>query len=152
MVSQPYTVGVEQAKKNLYAEVARKTYEMGDLIPPEDVDEEAETWEEVSDDDLDQAMMDALDHAGPSERCDGAIRECAVKLYLADLPRAPMRDLAFDSMEKAVENGYWPYKMDHRECEELLWETEEFPAYNEAYQTAARAYSDMMDPREEVGY
>jgi hypothetical protein len=136
-------------KRSLYDEVFERSYKISDLVPVEEVDEDADSWDDVSDDDLDAEIMEALRHAGPAEEHDGLIREYAIALWMSDLPRVSMDDMVFETMEEAVDDFYWPKKMDRYELEDLLWEKDETYGYPEAHGVAEAAYIDKFDPRSE---
>jgi hypothetical protein len=51
---------------------------------------------------------------------DALVHDRMMTLYINDLPRVPIEDLAFDSQHEAILSGYWPYKCQRCEVRELL--------------------------------
>lgn len=131
----------EQAKR---AVVEQVKYSLDDLIPPSDVEDGAETWDDIDEETLRMEVGESLDHL-VSEGALPAIDDLAIVLWRESLPRVPMDDLVFSDRATAVREGYWPYKMNRTEVTELLWEfADEYEWFHEYQDEAEMQLHDAM--------
>jgi len=150
-------VDVRSEKRDAYDDVHESAYPIHDLIGPSDVSDDATSWSDVSDRDMDREVSRATEVVRSEGQYSGIARDLAVTVWIADLPRAPMSDLAFEDRREAVANGYWPYDMDIVEVREIV--SEQFDrhdmqyrgAHEEAYGVITAAYADKLDPRADYG-
>lgn len=94
------------------------------LINPSDVTDNAEEWSDIDTETIRQEAsrsVEVIVSENQQPFYDMAT-DLALEFIKQELPRVPMSDMAFDSMETAVKRGYWPNKMDKYELEELVWE------------------------------
>jgi len=120
------------------------------LINVSDIDESADSWDDISDEQIRQEITQSLDVISSERQYEGLIRDLAVTMWRSDPPRAPMGALVFETERAAVENGYWPNSMNKWEVEEILFELDiPTDVYNEAWEVVSMGVSDKMNPREE---
>lgn len=142
-----------QAKATAYQEAVNYAEPLDMLIHPSDVSDDANEWDDIDDETMRQEIAYSADVVMSENQLDGVTRELAIVLWASDMPRASMADLAFDSQQEAVENGYWPHKMGWDELSGLLWEMDiPTTAYQEASAVVTRGYCDGTNPRIEPEY
>lgn len=125
---------------------------LNELIRPSDVQEGADSWEEIDDETIEHECFESASII-LSERQEPAhsiAHDLALTLWAKDLPRAPMEDLVFTTKEKAVREGYWPNKMDKwhlREILEEMYQSEEYYwYYEEAREVVESGIVEGMKP------
>ena len=125
------------------------------LINSSDIEDNAETWEEIEDEKLEMELFEGATMRLSEQQKPfyNIAVDLAYTMWQNDLPRAPMDHLAFDSKEKAVEKGYWPNSMDKWECREILEEMGEnsesfLHYYSEAYDIVVSGMVEGMEPEE----
>jgi len=139
-----------QKRKETYSEVYQDGYELSALIGPSDVEETADSWDDISDEELRAEIRECLTVANQERQYEGCIRDLAVTMWRNGLPRVSMDDMAFDDPETAVEKGYWPNSMDKWTCEEILFERDiPTDVRQEAWEVVSAAIADKLNPRVE---
>ncbi len=128
---------------------------INDLINPSDIEDNAEEWSDIDDETLEMELVESAEIilSESQQPFDSIVFDLAITFLQDDLTRAPMEDLAFDSMEKAVEKGYWPYSMDKWECREILEEMAQnhnwyWDCHSEAYNVVFGGIVEGMEPEE----
>jgi len=150
-------VDVRSKERQAYDDVYAEAYPIGDLIDPSDVSDDADQWSDVSDRDMEHEVARATEVIRSEGHYDGIARDLAVTMWIGDMVRAPMSDLAYEDRREAVSAGYWPYDMDKWEVREIV--SEQFDrhdvtyrdAYDAAYEVITAAYVDKFDPRADYG-
>lgn len=133
--------GKEQAK-----------YSLDELNRPDEVDDEAETWEDVDKDKLRQELGEASSRF-VTEQLDGLVTEHAIKHYLDELPRVTMDDLTYEDKEEAlVDGGIWPNEMREDDARNILWENQEAvtgDAFSWAHEAVSAGVFEVLNPLDE---
>ena len=148
-------MNIQHEKKAAYRAVYESNYLITTLIDPEEVDENADSWDDVDDDKLDDELHHAVDvQMSENNQYGGLIKELAIKIWLSEMPRVKLDDLVFETEEKALENEYWPYRVSSMEAESMLHKLVSFDrldipnsAFEEASGVVQAAALDKMDPR-----
>jgi hypothetical protein len=145
---------IKQARDKLYRKVYEHTYSMDSLINPSDIEKHAGSWEEVDDEKLDEELRHSVDISMTEGQFEEDIRHLAVIEWLQDMPRVSMDHLTFDTHDKALYEGYWPYRLSHQDAvlrlKEHIYHGEVHigtSAQNKAREIATKALADKYDPR-----
>jgi hypothetical protein len=124
-------IGTE-ATESQVKEIAKESveYKISDLIQPSDIDENAETWE-----DIDRYTVEKECHESAEimlqetqEPFGGMVRDYAIILWRDNMPRVNREHLTTDNdREILIDMGYWPYDMSYfdvyRELNDYINET-----------------------------
>jgi len=128
------------------------------LINANDINDEAESWDEVGTDELYDALIESAEVIQSERQSPFAwyAHDLTMELTRDALIRAPMGDLSFETHEEAVKAGYWPHKVNNVEIEEYIQELN--PDYDdtlhhiwteskqEAWDTVTAGIIDGMQP------
>jgi hypothetical protein len=140
------------ANRTAYEEGHSHAHTLSSLIDPSDVIEGADRWSDISDERLTQEVGESVEVIMSENQLEGVVRELAVTLWRDDLPRVSMDDMAFESKEKAVKEGYWPNSMDKWGCKEILFEqTIPSDVYRESQEVVEMGIIDKMHPKRSEG-
>ena len=118
-------MSVERHTRSEVRTKARNAAEpLDDLIRPSDVDDDAESWDEVDDDALAAELHQATEIiCGESQRpYAGYAHDLAVQLTRDAMLRVPMDVRVYDDRAEAGKHGYWPNRMDRYRVTELIEE------------------------------
>lgn len=133
---------------------------LNELIRPSHLVDEADSWEDIPEEMINQEVNKSVDvilsEIGNHHQLKDVIHTRALTVHKADMDRAPMKHLKFDTKRAAVENGYWPHNCSHHEVFGYLQEAyptcEDIPSYD--YQRAREAVTqglmDGMKPHAET--
>lgn len=124
---------IEQQKQNIKYNINEQAYALSDLIYPNEVDEEANSWGEVDADLLEQESFRSAEIMLSERQMPyyGYVIDLAVMLIRADMQRVPRDDMAnhFESDRDYVKEMYWPNDMDRCRVTELIQDigVEQYP-------------------------
>ena len=95
---------------------------LNELIDPSDVDPNAERWKDIDPDKLDMEIHESISviRSENQNPFNWIAYDLAIGLWRDSMPRVSMGDMAFETEEKAVREGYWPNRMDKWEAREIL--------------------------------
>lgn len=143
---------IYEKRKEAYSEAYETAYSLPELIGPSDIDDTADTWGDITDEQIESEIAECLDVVHTESQYEGLIRDLAVTLWRDSLPRVSMDHLVFDDKAEAVRNGYWPNRMNKWDCEEILFERD-IPSdvRDEAYEVVSAGVADKLDPRADKG-
>jgi hypothetical protein len=142
-------MNIYEKRNNAYDAAYDSTTALRCLIDPSDVLEGATRWGDISDSRLTRECYESLEIMHSEGQYAGIEQSLAIDEYLSDIPRAPMRDLAFDTWEDALLAGYWPHDMTYHKARAKLQEKpDEIPrqARDKARETVNEAVMDKMHP------
>lgn len=133
---------------------------LSDFIGPSEVQDGAEKWSDIDHEVLrEEAYETAEICIGEASyahtKLASLLYDRAITVMKDDLPRVPMKHLTFENRQKAVAEGYWPYKMTHGEVivnlQEIYTTIEQIPtdAYQVAYEDVSRGYVEGTIPNTE---
>lgn len=152
------TIPIVKQKKNVYSDVYEDAYSLKELIDHTDIDESAESWDEVSQHDIDEEVRKSTEVAMDESQFANKAKRLARSVWVKDLNRASMSDLLFDSEKEALKQGYLPRKMSWREAEDQLAQMinrneTSIPnaAWDESYTVIRAAVVDKLDPNAQKG-
>lgn len=140
-------------RDHTYRKVYNETYSLDELIEPSEVTPDAETWNEVKEEDLERCIHDSVEVKNGEGHFAGDIDQLAVIEWVSDMPRVKLDDLVYDTIKEALENGYRPYKTGNMgatyRIHEMIEEGRvEIPntARNRARSLVKSAMADKLDP------
>lgn len=143
------------ARKKAYKTAYEEAFPLEDLITPQEVDSNAESWGDVPREELDREVEQSLTTIRHERHYDGIHKDLATLLYMHDLPRAPMEHLAFETKQEALQEGYWPNSMTNVEAHQQILENDVLippEYYNEAWSEVSAGIYDKTHPRESSRY
>jgi len=147
-------IDIEKRRKDVYGKVFQSTESMDRLIDPEDINEDAGSWSEISDDELDDEIHKSVQIQTQEGHYDNLVKGLAIAEWLNGMPRVRLEHLIFDTMEEALKNNYWPYTLSDMGAEAELHEmvmdsNKDIPntARNRAHSLVHAATADKLDPR-----
>lgn len=141
-------------KRDAYKSAYDETkYDLTDLIRPDDVKDGADSWDDISDETLDEECHESVSVMMSEGQLAGIEDELAFGIWLNSLTRAPLEDLVFDTDKEAIENGYWPNHTNKWDAEEMLRERgiEQCPIgiRDESREVVSAGAFDKLHPRRE---
>lgn len=147
-------LNVHKRKKELYDTVYGTVHSLDQLIDPSEVTEHAETWSDVSEEELEREIHQSVKMNLSESNYDNLVKGMAIYFWLHEMPRVKLEDLVFDSTDEALKNGYWPYNLSVMGAEAKLYDMTtsgdiSIPntARNQAHSIAKSAVADKLDPR-----
>jgi hypothetical protein len=144
-------MNIIEKRSNAYDAAYDSTTALRCLIQPEDVIEGATRWSDISDERLTRECYESMEVMHTEGQYSGIEQSLAIDEYLRNIPRAPMRDLAFDTRDEALLAGYWPHDMTyHKARAKLQAKPDEIPrqAREKARETINEAVMDKMHPNQ----
>jgi hypothetical protein len=142
-------MNIIEKRSSAYDAVYDSTTALRFLIDPDDVLEGATRWGDISDERLARECYESIEVMHTEGQYSGIEQSLAIDEYLRGIPRAPMRDLAFDTREEALLAGYWPHKMAYQQARAKLQANPgEIPRQDreKARETVNEAIMDKMHP------
>jgi hypothetical protein len=140
-------------RDHTYRKVYNETYSLDELIEPNEVTPDAETWDEVDEEDLERCIHDSIEVKTGEGHFAKEIDQLAIIEWVSDMPRVKLDDLVYDTIKEALENGYRPYKTGNMgatyRINEMIEEGRvEIPntARNRARSLVKSAMADKLDP------
>lgn len=141
-------------RKKAYRVAYRSTYSIPQMIDLEDVDEEANYWNDVDDRKLDEEIQECLDVRTNNSQIRSARRDLAMHEWLDSMARVRMEHLTFESEEEALKERYWPYHYSRLAAVAKLYDIVgdgdiQIPntARNRARNVVIEGTRDKLDPR-----
>jgi hypothetical protein len=147
-----------ERKKNVYSQVYEEAHSLPEMINCTDIDESAESWDEVSQEDITPEVKQSASVMMDENQFKNRAKPLALHIWIKDLNRASMADLVFDTKAEALKNGYLPSSMSWQSAESKLTEMNNAgevnipnSAWDEAYNVIRAAIVDKLDPNAEKG-
>lgn len=147
-----FDIHSQTPKTDAKREAYKKAYPLHHLIRAEDVRDDAESWAEIRDEDIEEEVNESLSVMRSEGQYYYLQKPLAVRLKADDMMRIRMDDLVFDDRHEAVKNGYWPHKMTRQQVFSHLFEddvTIESGYYDDAWEVISQGIADKMNPRKE---
>lgn len=146
--------GLTHKRKKAYRVAYRSTHSLPQMIDPEDVDENADHWNDIDNRKLDDEIHECLDVRADNSQIRSAQRDLAIHEWLDCMARVKMEHLTFESEEEALKEGYWPYHYSRLAAVAKLYDIVEdqdskIPntARNRAWNVVIEGTRDKLDPR-----